>query len=76
MAMETTTCNLCGRRISGYGNNPYPLTTGGADRCCDACDNKYVLPVRVLTIGKSLSTETIADLVSNIRNEEGYSRRG
>ena len=38
-------CCICGDKIIGYGNNPYPVKTKG--RCCDICNNMYVIPMRM-----------------------------
>lgn len=39
-------CCLCGKRIEGQGNNPYPLKRTG--RCCDECNIEKVIPARIL----------------------------
>lgn len=48
-------CCICGHKIKGYGNNPdgamWPDEDGTliegkfneSDRCCDECNNKFVL---------------------------------
>jgi hypothetical protein len=38
-------CNLCKEDATGYGNNPAPVKNEG--RCCDLCNFRTVLPVRV-----------------------------
>lgn len=39
-------CVICGKEIKrGYGHNPAPIKTEG--RCCDSCDDLYVLPMRL-----------------------------
>lgn len=43
-------CSICGKEIKGYGNNPYPVRIGEDDRCCDECNAKYVIPVRILQL--------------------------
>lgn len=42
-------CCLCGRKFSGYGNNPYPLCDidDYDSRCCDDCNESKVLPARL-----------------------------
>ena len=37
-------CCLCGKTDEGYGNNPQPIQSG---MCCDECNMKYVIPVRI-----------------------------
>ena len=38
-------CCICGRPSLGYGNNPDPVRTEG--RCCDSCNDQYVIPARM-----------------------------
>ena len=38
-------CSICGKKISGHGHNPFPVTMAG--NCCDRCNEKIVMPVRV-----------------------------
>lgn len=38
-------CCICGRKLTGYGNNPAPVFDNG--RCCNECDDKVVIPVRM-----------------------------
>lgn len=40
-------CSICGNKFTGFGNNPWPVTTGDNDRCCNACDDFLVLPARL-----------------------------
>jgi hypothetical protein len=37
-------CVICGQPIDGHGNNPMPLK---GDSCCDACNLKLVVPLRI-----------------------------
>jgi hypothetical protein len=41
-------CSICGKRFEGFGNNPSPFP---GERCCDECDNKVVLPIRLFLAG-------------------------
>jgi len=50
--MSAPTCCLCGEPCepwheppTGYGNNPAPLGVEG-DRCCNVCNDIYVIPAR------------------------------
>lgn len=43
--LPTGKCCICGRTYSGYGNNPRPVKDFG--ECCDACNEQYVIPVRI-----------------------------
>jgi DNA-directed RNA polymerase subunit RPC12/RpoP len=44
--MRKYTCVLCGGRFEGWGNNPAPITNRG--RCCDECNWRIVIPIRLL----------------------------
>lgn len=39
------TCCICGKEFYGYGNNPEPVKSEG--RCCDDCNETYVIPARI-----------------------------
>lgn len=49
------TCSICGKKCVGYGNNPQPIKDNYNERCCDECNNNYVIPARILVFktGKS-----------------------
>lgn len=47
-------CVICGKPISGYGNNPYPVKKDG--RCCDECNWKVVIPARLKNLKEELET--------------------
>lgn len=38
-------CCICGKKYEGFGNNPEPVKNKG--RCCDACNEKYVIFARL-----------------------------
>ena len=39
------TCVICGEKIEGWGNNPWPIKEHG--ECCDKCNNEKVIPARI-----------------------------
>ena len=57
-------CCICGAKCYGYGNNPNgavwrnengTIVEGvfkDTDRCCDECDNKYVIAGRMYKLRK------------------------
>jgi hypothetical protein len=58
-------CCICGVEINGYGNNPDgacwrdPITNEivegnfePEDRCCDGCNERYVIPGRLYRLSK------------------------
>lgn len=38
-------CCICGKDVGKYGNNPEPASSEGI--CCDDCNFKIVLPMRL-----------------------------
>ncbi|MBO7079737.1 MAG: hypothetical protein J6W64_08025 [Bacilli bacterium] len=59
-------CCICGKEIVGYGNNPdgaawkspysgniIQPTFSENERCCDECNNTYVIPGRLYSIYKN-----------------------
>lgn len=43
---EEHICCWCGKKFTGYGNNPYPLVKDKDARCCDEC-NQIVIFERI-----------------------------
>lgn len=43
-------CCICGCEISNWGNNPYPLCLEEDNnaRCCDECNDAYVINARIM----------------------------
>lgn len=43
------TCCICGKEFYGYGNNPEPYMTTRTtnEKCCDECNERYVIPARL-----------------------------
>ena len=39
-----STCSICQREYTGYGNNAHPVNDG---RCCDDCNVRTVIPARI-----------------------------
>ena len=40
------TCVICGKEFKGYGNNVAPIKKAGV--CCNRCNIKYVIPMRIV----------------------------
>lgn len=53
--MTDNKCCICGEIFKGYGNNPQgaldknwkPKKFKPEDRCCDTCNEKFVIPGRI-----------------------------
>ena len=43
--VESKPCCICGKEFIGYGNNPSPVKEQG--KCCNECNDKYVIPKRL-----------------------------
>ena len=54
---EENRCCICGKLFKGFGNNPWPVKTGEAERCCDACNWDYVIPARLINLRRKSSEE-------------------
>ena len=48
MGKQTDKCCICGKKITGWGHNPYPVIRDENARCCDECNSKYVIRARIL----------------------------
>lgn len=40
-------CCICGSEITGWGNNPWPVEKDENARCCDNCNDLFVIPARI-----------------------------
>jgi len=55
-------CCICGKLISGYGNNPWPISFDPNSECCDDCNDQFVIPARL----RSLYTKRGDDDAKNV----------
>ena len=44
--MKNYVCCICGKKIEGYGNNPWPIGDS-KEKCCDSCNINKVIPARM-----------------------------
>mgnify|MGYP003303642297 CR=1 FL=1 len=52
-AKEEHICCICGEPFEGYGNNPEPyVSVENGEKCCNACNLKFVIPARMNKIEK------------------------
>lgn len=47
-------CSICGKKYDEYGNNAQPVNDG---RCCDECNMKVVIPIRI-SIHQKITKDT------------------
>ena len=40
-------CCICGKKVEGWGNSPWPVSTEKEARCCDKCNMDKVIPARM-----------------------------
>ena len=59
--MEARICVLCGTKLEGFGNNPYPVAFDGL--CCDDCNIEKVIPAR---IGEAPAVEEVEVKVQKV----------
>lgn len=48
-------CCICKGDLGEYGNDPYPICEEG--ECCEACNEKFVIPARILKASKPYKTD-------------------
>lgn len=51
-------CCICGKDFIGYGNNANPIKNG---ICCDSCNNRFVIPVRIYSTKDFNNYEIVRD---------------
>lgn len=44
---QENVCCICGKRFTGWGNNPWPVVEDENARCCDECNDTEVIPARL-----------------------------
>lgn len=49
-------CVICGKPITGYGNNAQPVKDG---KCCDKCNQEVVIPARIKKMGLKEEAEDL-----------------
>ena len=62
---EDKKCVICGKPITGYGNNAQPVKDGN---CCDKCNQEVVIPARIKMMGlkeeaEDLDIDTKAEII-------------
>ena len=53
-------CSLCGKSFKGMGHNPRPLREY-TERCCDDCNEDFVIPIRMDLLGRAIREESNND---------------
>mgnify|MGYP000340447511 FL=1 len=51
-------CSICGKKYDGYGNNAQPIND---ERCCDECNRKVVIPIRIASTMWYWTKDTLND---------------
>lgn len=47
MTNQEYVCCICGKKFTGWGNNPWPVVKDEDALCCDGCNATAVLPARI-----------------------------
>ena len=65
-------CCICKESIKGYGNNPSPLIYSNTSRCCDHCNNIYVIPARLkeAPISETRDLDKLDNLAHNLYGKD------
>lgn len=45
--MSEKICSICGHAFTEFGNNPAPFPWDKDERCCDDCNTRFVVPLRL-----------------------------
>ena len=45
-------CCICGKKFTGWGNNPWPVSENPDAECCDECNATQVIPARISGLRK------------------------
>ena len=59
-AVTTPTCSICNTPYEGHGHNPRPLL-GPAARCCSACNDTVVIPLRMARLVAYEGAQRVAE---------------
>jgi hydrogenase maturation factor HypF (carbamoyltransferase family) len=43
-------CGICDKPFTEWGNNPWPILNHANAVCCDSCNDKFVIPARILNL--------------------------
>lgn len=64
--VEKWRCCICGENRAEnsavWGNNPEPFGEG-TDRCCDDCNDRFVVPVRII-FGRAYHNKSMLNVLS------------
>ena len=56
--MKNVKCCFCGKECENeFGNNPAPVNNDPNARCCNECNDKIVIPARILNVMKPKENE-------------------
>lgn len=56
--MKSEICSICESEFEGFGNNPAPFPSDNDERCCDDCNSRFVVPVRMINMGNEKPTDS------------------
>lgn len=56
-------CCFCLKPCVGFGNNPYPVIVDKYKSCCDKCNIKIVIPIRIMIQKNRLNGRGCPELV-------------
>lgn len=50
-----------------WGNNPWPVATDEEDRCCDECNERYVIPARLMLMAKRRTNVVANEIIDEVK---------
>lgn len=68
-------CCICNKEFEGFGNNPYPLCVpntlkdASEQRCCDLCNENYVISARILQMTGDLTPKSIEGIWNQVKED-------
>ena len=48
MENDVKVCCICGKKFTGWGNNPWPIVDDVDAICCDTCNDTQVIQARLV----------------------------
>ena len=69
--VEASTCSICGMEYTGMGNNAEPINRG---RCCDDCNDRFVIKARSMIYWEVRERETNARAIKAVRDVERFQK--
>lgn len=67
-------CSICKKESEGFGHNPEPIKPYD-QRCCDACNNEVVIPVRIFGFQSPVAAAALAKYGYSVKRRSMAKKR-